>query len=912
MAQNPDFEVHGQVTLDNSDVKSKLDETQTEAEDAAKGAGDAIGEAADDASDKVKKKSQETKDQLKKDSEEAGKKAEDTAEDTAEKVKKQFEAGSVAIGNIISGLVSKIVDAGKNIVSQGINYNASIEKYRTGLTNMLGDAEQANAALENIKQDAARTPFDTDSLVKANQYLIGAGENAEYSRKTILALGDAVSATGGTSVELERIAQNLQQIANVGEASVVDIKQFAYAGINIYQILADYTGKSIQQVQDMTISYDVLSKALIAASEEGGRYYNSMDTLSQTMEGRAQTLKDNVTQLIGVLSSGLSETVGQLISRANELTVAMKNGFQTDGIIGMMNAASEAEPKISGLTNAVKFCIENGTTLKILLGTLAGALITYKTVATTATIAQNLLNAAMSANPIGIVVSLLGALAGGLITAYNHSETFRSGVNHLKSAFDSLKSSIVNATKVLIGYQAAIVDDEGFGGSEGGEFTPKSAYINKTSDAERERRQRLHEQRVQQAKLAKLISSITSGDDTDSSGSSGGSSGSSSTSQKARQVVETYSDVHDEIEDDVKTTTKSITKIFDDGTKQVTTTTTKAGKEIRNGIEKNVSTTETVVQEFADTTTTIASETSKTVQGDITDIEEQAEKSLSEVEKDLKKSLTEESSNGILGILKSGLTSLKNKDWSGIALNVVKLIWGEVDQEQRNVITEWAGNVLKAINQEYASGGLSAAFNATKKLLTGGELTLNGEALSSISKIITDLTASGGMGTVLGNLVTQLGSGFSTLAANIGSVGTALSGLATKLVGVVASNPEIFAILAIVAGVAALGAYIWKKHGKDISNWWGGLWDSKPSAVSADNYRQSDSITAARLVQESQAAAAANRQSVSSVQNGTGSAAAQQLNASWRGTSTVVLNLDGREVARTTAPYMDEELEFRS
>lgn len=912
MAQSYDAEVRIGVTGDNSEVKKALDETQTEAEKAAKGAGDAIGEAADDSSDKVQKKSKETKDQLKKDSEEAGKKAEDTAKDTTEKVKKQFEAGSVAIGNIISGLVSKIVDAGKNVVSQGINYNAQIEKYTTGFANMLGNAQKAQEVIAEIQQDAAVTPFSVEALTKANQLLIGAGENAEYSRKVILALGNAVSATGGTSVELERMAQNLQQIANVGKAASIDIKQFAYAGINIYQILADYTGKTVQEVKDMTVSYDVLSKALIAASEEGGRYYNSMDTLSQTMEGRVQTLEDNVTQLIGVLSSGLSETVGQLISRANELTVAMKNGFQTDGIIGMMNAASEAEPKISGLTNAVKFCIENGTTLKILLGTLAGALITYKTVATTATIAQNLLNAAMSANPIGIVVSLLGALAGGLITAYNHSETFRSGVNHLKSAFDSLKSSIVNATKALIGYQAAIVDDEGFGGSEGGEFTPKSAYINKTSDAERERRQRLHEQRVQQAKLAKLISSITSGDDTDSSGSSGGSGGSSTLKQNARQVVETYSDVHDEIEGDVKTTTKSITKIFDDGTKQVTTTTTKAGKEIRNGIEKNVSTTETVVQEFADTTTTIASKTSKTVQGDITDVEEQAKKSLSEVEKDLKKSLTEESSNGILGILKSSLTDLKNKDWGGIALNVVKLIWGEVDQKQRNVITKWAYNVLKAINQEYASGGVSAAWTAAKKLLTGGELTLGETTLDSISKIIADLTASGGMGEVLGNLVTKLGAGFSSLAGNIGSVGTALSGLATKLVGVVAANPEIFAILAIVAGVAALGAYIWKKHGKDISNWWGGLWDSKPSAVSADNYRQSDSITAARLVQESQAAAAANRQSVSSVQNGTGSAAAQQLNASWRGTSTVVLNLDGREVARTTAPYMDEELEFRS
>lgn len=909
MAQNPDFEVHGQVTLDNSDVKQVLDDSQAKAEKTAKETGTKIGDAADDAAEKVKKKSQETCDQLASDTKKAGKQTEQTAKDTTEKVKKQFEAGSVAIGNIISGLVTKIASAGKDLIKQGISYNAQIETYRTGLTNMLGDAEKANTALENIKQDAARTPFDTASLVSANQYLISAGENAEYSRKTILALGDAVSATGGTSVELERMAQNLQQVANVGKASSVDIKQFAFAGINIYQVLADYTGKSIQDVQNMTISYDLLTKSLQAAAEEGGRYYNSMETQSETFNGSLSTLKDNVSQLVGVLSSELSETVGQLITKANELTVAMKNGFQTDGIVGMMNAASEAEPKISGLTNAIKFCIENGSALKILIGTLVGALIAYKTVATASTIAQNLLNAAMSANPIGIVVGLVGALAGGLITAYNNSETFRSGVNHLKSAFDNLKSSIVNATKALIGYQAATVDDDGFGGSEGGEFTPKSAYINKTTDAERERRQKLHEQRVRKSQLEHLISSITTGDD---NGGSGGSGGTSPNTTDSRQVTKTVTDTKKTVDGSIKT----VTKIFDDGTKQVTKTTTKAGKEMVDGVERNVTTVETKVDEFATETATVAKKTSTTVQKEITDIEEKAVKSLREVEKELKQSFTSETSDGILGILKDGISNIKNQDWGGIALDVVKLIWGEVDAEQRKTVTKWAGNVLKVINDEYASGGLSSVGNTIKTLLSGGELVLNTEegatTLASISKIVSDLTASGGMGEVLGTMATKLGSLFGTLATKIGSVGTALSGLATKLVGVIAANPEIFAILAIVAGVAALGAYIWKKHGKEISGWWSGLWADKPTAAPASNYQQSDSITAARLVQESQAAAAANQQSTTRVQSGTGSAASQQLNASWRGSSTTILNLDGREVARSTAPYMDEELAFRS
>ena len=180
-------------------------------------------------------------------------------------------AGSIAkgqiLGNVLTTLASKTLDAAVGFVQTGIEYNAQIEKYTTGFTNMLGSAEAANEAMKAIQEDAARTPFDVASLTEANQLLISAGENAGYSRKLIMALGDAVSATGGGNVELSRMAGNLQQIANVGKATAVDIKQFAYAGINIYQVLADYTGKSVQDVQNMTISYDLLSEALIAASE---------------------------------------------------------------------------------------------------------------------------------------------------------------------------------------------------------------------------------------------------------------------------------------------------------------------------------------------------------------------------------------------------------------------------------------------------------------------------------------------------------------------------------------------------------------------------------------------------------------------------------------------------------------------
>ena len=891
MAQNPDFEVHGQVTLDNSDVKQVLDNTQAKAEKTAKETGTKIGDAADDAAEKVKKKSQETRDKLASDTQKAGEQTEKTAKNTTEKVKAQFEAGSVAIGNIISGLVTKIASAGKGLIEQGVAYNAQIETYRTGLTNMLGDADKANTALENIKQDAARTPFDTASLVKANQYLIGAGENAEYSRKTILALGDAVSATGGGSAELERMAQNLQQVANVGKASSVDIKQFAFAGINIYQVLADYTGKSIQDVQNMTISYDLLTQSLQAAAEEGGRYYNSMETQSETLKGSLSTLKDNASQLLGTVTEGLSSGLGEWMQGLNQIVIDLNEGIQN----GTIN--------FEGMFAA--------------LGAVAGALLTYKTYTTASTVAQNLLNAAMNANPIGIVVSLLGALAGAFVTAYTTSETFRKWVSNafqsVKTAAQKFISPAISLVKNLLSLldRASFAMNKVLGKESVAKYSNYDEYLKEKRQKEggHERRTTNQDRRT----VSDGSSGTSSGDGSGAVESSippstsGGTPPASpeSTAKKTAKVIDSLSETSHKTAGKITTDVKKVTDTYDDGTKKITTTTTQSEKKIIDGVEKTVKTVTTKVDDGS-------GKIEKTVKTTVDNIEQ----SVDVVEKKIKSANSEISSemnSGILGILKSSLSDVKKKDWGGVALNVVKLIWGEVDQSQRLIIVDWAKDVLGVINEQYASGGISSVISTIKTLVSGGELTTSsGTSLASISKIISDLTASGGMGEVLGNLVTKLGAGFSRLAGNIGNVGTALSGLATKLVGLIAAHPEVFAILAIIAGIAALGFYIWKKHGKESGGGLGGSQERNPTAAPASNYKQSDSITAAKLVQASQAAVAANQQSMSSVQNSTGSAAAAQLNASWRGSSTTVLELDGREVARTTAPYMDEELSFRS
>ena len=239
------------------------------------------------------------------------------------------------------------------LIGYGVKYNAQIEQYNVALTTLTGSAEKANQIIEQIKKDAASTPFDVASLVQANQLLISTGMDASSAREDILALGNAISATGGGSDELSRMAVNLQQIKNVGKASALDIKQFAYAGIDVYGLLADYTGKSREEVTELEVSYNDLVGALKLASQEGGKYYNAMEDQSKTLNGQISNLQDNLNAFAGTIAEDATSAItNDFLPAINDTIQAMQEGFSKDGLQGLAEAFSD------GFSNILMMLVE--------------------------------------------------------------------------------------------------------------------------------------------------------------------------------------------------------------------------------------------------------------------------------------------------------------------------------------------------------------------------------------------------------------------------------------------------------------------------------------------------------------------------------------------------------------------------
>ena len=741
----------------------------------------------------------------------------------------QFAAASAkatVLANMLTSLGTKAVGLAKGFVEMGISYNAQIEKYTTGFTNMLGSAQAAQEAMQAIQEDAARTPFDVASLTQANQLLISAGENAAYSRKVINALGDAVSATGGGNAELSRMAANLQQIANVGKAAAIDIKQFAYAGINIYQILADYTGKSVQEVQNMTISYDLLSQALIEASEEGGRYYNAMNTQSQTLKGRTDTLKDNVSQLAGLLTGNLTSALGGVISKLNEMVLAAQDAYKLDGWSGLIG-------EITGLTSVIDKAKSSAVGLKAVFDALKSGEIgifhgdwdaVYKKAFNSDQESKRIQKESRKNwdnNHSGMVwdendgwvpAKTSGTSGTSIVTSPSSSSGKSTGT---KSKTETVIASVSHTATTTA--QNAL----------GAVTTSVETLQEKVKDAAGNIKDRVTETTTETGKemvngVATTYTLVTK-KVTDANGKI------STTTKKvyadmSKTLLGTLTTIAEKTFNGITTTTQQAVETYADGSQHIKTTATETGERIVDGVRQ----TYTKVISYIDGVQDKVTETAQNIDKSIKATQKRIEENLSKAQQQL--------NSGIFKIGKNLYTDLKNQDWAALGLDIVNMMWGEVSQEQREVLSDWANKALEAINEAYSGGGLSEAFNAFKQIMSNGiKADADGVTTSvdGLSKVFQDLGINvsdvgskimgvlNTIGSGMGSFALNAGTDIANLGASMGSLGTiaeGAGGLIAKVGSLIMSNPEVAAIVAIVAGVVALGVALFAKFGKGKSN----------------------------------------------------------------------------------------------
>jgi phage-related protein len=199
--------------------------------------------------------------------------------------------------------------------------------------------------------------------------------------------------------------------------------------------LADYAAKT---GQDMPSAATALGKAFSGNAK-------ALKSIGINYKATGDASKDfaNVQALLNDKVGGFAESQGK--TAAGQAAI-LHNQFgelqETVGakLVPILTTLAEKLLKI------VDFVQRNSAVIGPLVAVIGGIVAGVKAWA----IAQAILNSALLANPIGIAVVAIAALAAGLIYAYKHSEKFRNIVNGVFSAVGSAASAMWNVIRPVL------------------------------------------------------------------------------------------------------------------------------------------------------------------------------------------------------------------------------------------------------------------------------------------------------------------------------------------------------------------------------------------------------------------------------------------------------------------------------
>ena len=785
--------------------------------------------------------------------------------DPAEKATSKW---TVAAGQLIADFAKKAASSLKSVVKSGLDYNAQMESYLTNFKVMLGDEQLAAEKLEEIRKMAASTPFSLSDLTEGTQTLLQFGIAADDTTGVLKQLGDI---SLGNADKLQTLVRAYGKMSSAQKVTLENVNMMIDAGFNPLNQICDATGESMsalyKRISDGKVSFNELEAAVAAATSEGGQFYNGMLEASQTFNGRLSTLKDNVAALTGELTSGLFSALGDIIVKANELVVSITEddakmaalketiGVLTAAVVAVTAAVLSYKATVAATTTITALCTA-ATTAK------AAADKAAESGAKGLAVAQAALNAVMKANTVGIVVSAVAALAAGLVTAYHTSETFRNIVNGAFQAVASIAQSTIGAAigwldKLSYRLNSFLGKDgyTGFDSYDDYKASKTPAKFNTTTDADRQRRQQLHESRVQRSQASTGTAGAAA---SATAAAAAATSAAKSTKQATADIIKSVSDTTTAVRDGVTKTTETVTETLSNGTTQQKQVITSTSRQMVDGVFKDIKTVETIaadgkrtvsqtmetvrdlVSTVKDTSTAIVDgvktttetvtktladgtteqqrvitqtqdkvidgalrtvETVKTIAADGTEqVAESIKDSSAKTLDGLWKEIQDRANEGILGTVDTLWNAVKSEDWLSIGKWAASALYSGLTADQKQQLTDYALSLVDGLNGVLGQGAQG---------LAQGAVSLGQQLFEGITGRFGDVASLAGQ--LSGTLQ-------DTFAALKGPLGTAAKAISTALSGnLLSAFPTIFAAMgtlvttvgsAFVAMLESIGAAI--------------------------------------------------------------------------------------------------------
>ena len=396
--------------------------------------------------------------------------------------------GIKALGNAIKEVGSKLFDIGK----QAVSAFAEQQQLVGGVDTLFKESSQkvqeyANIAYKTAGMSANQymqtvTSFSASLLQSLNG---DTTKSAEVANMAIIDMSDNANKMG-TSMEM---IQNAYQGFAKQNYTMLDNLKLGYGGTKteMQRLLADASKLS-------GIKYDISSlsdvyEAIHVIQQEMGLTGTTALEAGETISGSAGSMQGawenllagianknaNIKSLVQDLASSLSTTVKNLLPTVKtvveNMLPAIKEAFEAIKPI-ILDLAKELLPEetfdklknaFDDIRNFFNFIKENGATIistivgittaigafkiVVLVQQAVSAFKAFKLATEGATFAQWLMNTALLANPIGLIVGAIAGLIAGITALWLTNDGFReaiiNGWNNIKEVFDIVWQGIV-------------------------------------------------------------------------------------------------------------------------------------------------------------------------------------------------------------------------------------------------------------------------------------------------------------------------------------------------------------------------------------------------------------------------------------------------------------------------------------
>ena len=390
-------------------------------------------------------------------------------------------------------------DAAKEMEESFANVSKTILADSTDIGNAMGELstrfgytgqELEDATVAFLKFADVTGTDATDAVADVAKALTAAGKDLDDYQEIL----DALTVAGQKSgVSVSKVADGLNKYGAQTRALGLDVEevialfaQFELAGVNTEAALAGLTkatakwqkeGKdagaeltktveAIRTAGDASKAAEIAIEAFgnkagpeLADAIQSGRF--AFDEFTQAVKDSAgavdatfeetQDAPDKLALAVKGLKTDLAQTTNELLT---EFAPDIEKAIESIG----KTLKEDIIPAVKDVINWVK---RNKTMLLTTLSSLAAGLVAlnvvkvitglvnafkaFKAAQEGATVAQWLLNAAMSANPIGLVVAAIAALVAAFVVLWNKSEAFREFFIGMWEAIKETVSAICTA-----------------------------------------------------------------------------------------------------------------------------------------------------------------------------------------------------------------------------------------------------------------------------------------------------------------------------------------------------------------------------------------------------------------------------------------------------------------------------------